>query len=144
MSARPALAAALGAVALLCAAAGPAAAGPSGKDTVTVDARGRVAEDGRITLSGTYRCTEADGPVFVSSSISRSDRRVTYGIGGTPAVCDGASHRWENSGTLSPNPFRAGKAHVEATVTELHAGGPLLLTPEVHAAKERDVQLAGE
>lgn len=144
MSARPALAAALGAVALLCAAAGPAAAGPAGKDTVTVDGRGRVAEDGRITLSGTYRCTGADGPVFVSSSISQSDRRVTYGIGGTPAVCDGASHRWENSGTLSPNPFKAGKAHVEATVTELQAGGPLLLTPEVHAAEERDVKLAGE
>lgn len=140
MSARPALAAALGAVALLCA-AGPAAAGPAGPDTVTVDARGRVTADGRITLSGTYRCTETGGTVFVGSSISRGDRRVTYGIGGTEAVCDGATHRWENSGIVSPNPFGAGEAHVRATVTELRAGGPLLLT-DVHAVEERDVRLA--
>ncbi|MBV2355230.1 hypothetical protein KUM39_12755 [Streptomyces sp. J2-1] len=139
MPVRPALAAALGAAALLCAAAvAPAAAGPG--ETVTVDPTGRIAADGTVTLSGTYRCTGATGLAFVSSSVSQGDPRVQHGIGGTAARCDGAEHRWENSGRVSADAVKSGAAHVEATVTELRSGGVLLL-PSFHAAQQRDVTL---
>ncbi|MGW1048479.1 DUF6299 family protein [Streptomyces sp. NPDC002586] len=141
MPARPALAAALGAAALLCAAVAPAAADST--DTLTIDKTGHVAKDGTITLSGTYRCTGADGVTFVSSTISQGDRATVYGIGGAAAQCDGAEHRWENTSKISPNPLKAGKAHVRATVTELRSGG-LLLLPDFHAVEDRDITLDQE
>ncbi|MER6633549.1 DUF6299 family protein, partial [Streptomyces sp. NPDC000987] len=59
------------AVLLLLAAvpATPAAADPH--ETVTVDRTGRLAADGTVTLSGTYRCLGGTGPVYVSSSLSQ-------------------------------------------------------------------------
>src|SRR4051812_40167833 len=105
MPVRSALTAALGAAALLCAAAGPAGAGSS--ETATVDPTGRIASDGMLTLSGSYRCTAGTGPVFVSSSVSQSDPRVQHSIGGSAAQCDGAEHHWRNSGKVSPQALKA-------------------------------------
>ncbi|GGU87627.1 hypothetical protein GCM10010260_21350 [Streptomyces filipinensis] len=140
MPARPALAAALGAAALLCAAVAPAAAGAS--ETVTVDKTGHITEDGTVTLSGTYRCTGATGAAFVSSAVSQGDKdsKTVYGIGGSVARCDGAEHRWENTGKVSPDSLKAGKAHVQATVTELRSSG-LLLLPSFHAVQAKDITL---
>ncbi|MFD8807223.1 DUF6299 family protein [Streptomyces sp. NPDC059597] len=137
MLVRPALAAVLGAAALLCAVAAPAAvAAPS--ESVTVDPVAAIDEDGTVTLSGTYRCLSATGSAFVSSSIDQDDSRVRYGIGGTRATCDGALHHWTNSGQVPDDALRAGPAHVEATVTELHPAGIAFL-PVFHATGERDV-----
>ncbi|MEW2131763.1 DUF6299 family protein [Streptomyces sp. NPDC005435] len=141
MSVRPALAVALGAAALLCALAAPAAtatAAPS--ENVTVDAVATIEEDGTVTLSGTYRCLPATGPVFVSSSIDQDDSRVKYGIGGTRARCDGTRHHWTNSGQVPDDALRVGPAHVEATVMELRPSGIAFL-PVFHARGERDVRL---
>ncbi|MFI1762471.1 DUF6299 family protein [Streptomyces sp. NPDC020800] len=138
MPVRPVLAAVFGATALLWTAVGPAAADSA--ETVTVDPAGRIAPDGTITLSGTYRCTGATGPAFVSSSIAQDEPGVQHGIGGSVAQCDGAEHRWENSGRITPNPVKAGKAHAQATVTELRPGG-LLVVPAFHAVKDQDVKL---
>ncbi|MEU5593342.1 DUF6299 family protein [Streptomyces sp. NPDC020298] len=149
MPVRPVLGAAAGAAVLLltaaaapaqlfAAAVAPAAAGPY--ETVTVDPTGRVAADGTVTLSGTYRCTAGRGPVFVSSSVSQSPLPVPHGIGGTVARCDGADHRWKNSGRILGDTVRAGVAHVEATVLELRLHGALPL-PYFHAVRQRDVTL---
>ncbi|MET8452579.1 DUF6299 family protein [Streptomyces sp. NPDC005209] len=136
---RPALAAAAAAAALLCAvAAAPATADPN--ETLTVDPTGRVTADGNVTLSGTYRCTGAKGPVFVGSSVSQGDGPVKYGIGGTLAVCDGADHTWRNTGTVPASAIEAGPAHVEATLMELRPQGGLPL-PYFHAVQEQDVTL---
>ncbi|MGW1602184.1 DUF6299 family protein, partial [Streptomyces eurythermus] len=62
---RSLLAAALGAAALLCATAAPAAAAPG--EYITVDPTGRIAADGTVTLSGSYRCTGATGAAFIGS-----------------------------------------------------------------------------
>ncbi|MFF7049653.1 DUF6299 family protein [Streptomyces griseorubiginosus] len=139
MSARPALAAVAGAVLFLLAApALPASADPY--ETVTVDAAGRIAEDGTVTLSGTYRCTGGSGPVFVSSSVGTGSSPTRYGIGGTRAVCDGVEHSWENSGKPTPGALAPGAAHVEATLMELtlQSGLPL---PRFHATQQRDITL---
>ncbi|MEU9480851.1 DUF6299 family protein [Streptomyces sp. NPDC048191] len=151
MPVRPALAAALGTAALLCAAAGPAVAGPApagpaGTDpaeTVTVDTTGHITSAGTVRISGTYRCTAGTGPVFVSSSISQSNPQVTQGIGGSVAQCDGAEHRWENSGQVATREYKAGKAHVQATLMELRPSG-LVPLPAFHTATEQDVVLVDE
>ena len=141
MPVRPVLTAALAAAlatTLLGAAAGPSGADPS--ETVAVDATGRIAPDGTVTLSGTYRCTGGTGPVFVSSSLSQGDAHVRHGIGGSIARCDGAEHLWVNTGKVSPADLRAGTAHVEATLLELRPVGIAPL-PAFHAVGERDVTL---
>ncbi|WEO94685.1 DUF6299 family protein [Streptomyces sp. FXJ1.172] len=140
MPARPALALAIGTAALLCAAVGPAGADPS--ETITVDAAGKLASDGTVTLSGTYRCTAGTGPVFVTSSISQSDAQVRHGIGGSTAQCDGAEHHWENSGKVSTETLKAGTAHVQATLMEMRPEGIIPLLPLFHAEKDQDVKLA--
>ncbi|EPD66115.1 MULTISPECIES: DUF6299 family protein [Streptomyces] len=154
MTKRPALAlTASAALFLLAAPAATATAAPHRaadvKETVTVDPTGRIAEDGTVTLSGTYRCVGSTGPAFVSSNIrttttnsatSPSSTTVIQGIGGTMAVCDGATHRWENSSKPAPE-VKSGKVSVEATVTELEFHGILPL-PRFHAMQRHDVTLA--
>jgi hypothetical protein len=142
MSMRPALAAAAGAALLLLAVAPAATASADPYETVTVDPTGRVAEDGAVTLSGTYRCVGGTGPVFVSSSVAQNSSTVRHGIGGTRAVCDGAEHRWENSGKTSPDVLAPGAAQVEATLMELHPQGGLPL-PRFHATQQQEVTLTG-
>ncbi|MFC7914295.1 DUF6299 family protein [Streptomyces sp. NPDC057386] len=144
-SVRRTLGAAAGAALLLTGAA-PASAVPQrvadSFEYVTVDPTGRIAADGTVTLSGTYRCLGSSGPVVVSSSAGRVSETMTvrYGIGGTQAVCDGAEHRWENTGRPSPGSLQPGTVRVQATLTELRAQGGLPL-PYFHAAQERDVTL---
>ncbi|MFE9648387.1 DUF6299 family protein [Streptomyces sp. NPDC006365] len=114
-------------------------------DVVTVDETGRIAADGTITLSGTYRCSDSSGPVLVSSSLAaRASSHVRYGIGGTRAVCDGAEHTWTSTGRTRPGRFEPGPAHAEATVMELRSDGSLPLNlprPHVHATQEQAITL---
>ncbi|MEU1049579.1 DUF6299 family protein [Streptomyces sp. NPDC005897] len=110
-------------------------------ESVTVDPTGRIAADGSVTLSGTYRCTGGTGPVFVSSTVSQSDPSVRYGVGGTRAVCDGLEHRWVNTGTPDTVVLKPGAAHVEATLMELRPMGIVPL-PSFHARQGQDVTLA--
>ncbi|KUL49469.1 MULTISPECIES: DUF6299 family protein [unclassified Streptomyces] len=123
---------------LLCAApAAGAVAGPG--ETVTVNSTGRVAADGTVTLSGTYRCTGGYGPVFVSTSMAQGDQDTRYSIGATRAVCDGRTRAWTNTGRPSVMP-RPGTGHVTATVMELNLQSGLPL-PRFHAAQRQDVTL---
>ncbi|MEU6291940.1 DUF6299 family protein [Streptomyces sp. NPDC046988] len=138
------LAAAAGAALFLPAAPAATAAStdtPAVTESVTVDRTGRVAADGTVTLTGTYRCTAADGAVFVSSVVRQGDdSSVRHGIGGTRAVCDGKEHRWTNTGTLSTGALKPGAAHVEATLMELRITSVLPL-PSFHARKDQEVKL---
>ncbi len=110
-------------------------------ESVTIDPTGRIAADGTLTLSGTYRCAPSTGAVFVSSSVSQSDPSVRYGVGGTRAVCDGLEHRWVNTGTPSDNALKPGAARAEATLMELRSAGIIPL-PTFHARHAQDVTLA--
>ncbi|MFE7900510.1 DUF6299 family protein [Streptomyces sp. NPDC057424] len=143
MRVRPLLGAAAGAALLLLTGAGAAPAtasvlAPAG--SVTVDAVGRIAADGTVTLSGTYRCVSSSGPVFVSSSVRQGVSTARHGIGGTRAVCDGAEHRWVNTGRTVPGALVAGAAHVEATLMELRTFSGLPL-PSFHAVQGQDITL---
>ncbi|MFJ3646606.1 DUF6299 family protein [Streptomyces murinus] len=109
-------------------------------ESVTVDTVGRLAADGTVTLTGTYRCTGNTGPVFVTSALSQRDPRVKHGIGGTVARCDGTTHTWTNSGQVSGETLMPGTAHVQATVMELRPVG-LVPLPVFHATADQDVTL---
>ncbi|GAA3798310.1 DUF6299 family protein [Streptomyces chiangmaiensis] len=140
MSVRQVAGVVVGAVLLLSAA--PVAGALSGPyDEVTVDRTGRLTADGTLTLSGTYRCLGGGGPVFVSSSVSQGDSRVAHGVGGTLAVCDGAEHRWTNSGTRK-GAYVPGPAHIAATLMELSATG--LPLPRFLAVRQQKVTLLEE
>ncbi|MYS90565.1 MULTISPECIES: DUF6299 family protein [Streptomyces] len=142
MRLRPLLGAATGAALLLLtgATAVPATAAPTPHEAVTVDSVGRIAADGTVTLSGTYRCQSSSGPVFVSSSVTQGVSTTSYGIGGTRAVCDGAKHRWVNTGRPVPGALVPGAARVEATVMELRTSTGLPL-PRFHAVRDQAVTL---
>ncbi|MET9352620.1 DUF6299 family protein [Streptomyces sp. NPDC006617] len=144
MPVRPAaLATAAGAAVLLLAAPAAMAAPHDARlvaESVTVDPTGRIAADGSVTLSGTYRCAGGSGPVFVSSTVSQSDPSARYGVGGTRAVCDGLEHRWVNTGTPDTVVLQPGAAHVEATLMELRPMGIVPL-PSFHARQGQDVTL---
>ncbi|MEV5430265.1 DUF6299 family protein [Streptomyces sp. NPDC052701] len=145
MPVRSALGAATGAALLLAAVAAPSAAAsaaPSGEPfgTVTVDPVGRLAPDGGITLTGTYRCTGTTGPVFVGSTVGQGDSTTRYGIGGTLAVCDGLERRWQNTGRPTPVTLQAGAARAEVTLMELHTLGGLPL-PHFHATRHQEILL---
>lgn len=143
MPVRPVLGAAAGAALLLLGAAATAssAAAADPAEAVMVNAEGRIADDGVITLSGTYRCEAATGRVFISSSVGRTaDSTLRYGIGGTHAVCDGKVHHWKNTGRVADGALKAGPAHVEATIMELRPSGIVLL-PVPHAVERQAVTL---
>ncbi|MFI8486578.1 DUF6299 family protein [Streptomyces rubrogriseus] len=138
-----AFATAAGAALLLLAAPAATAAPHDARlvaESVTVDPTGRIAADGSVTLSGTYRCTGGSGPVFVSSTVSQSDPSARFGVGGTRAVCDGLEHRWVNTGTPDTVVLEPGAAHVEATLMELRPMGIVPL-PSFHARQGQDVVL---
>ncbi|MFI7406505.1 DUF6299 family protein [Streptomyces sp. NPDC049541] len=146
---RPALALAAGAALLLLTAPAVTAAPYQAaelEETVTVDPTGHISADGTVTLSGTYRCTDSTGAAFISSSVSTTKASATHGtstliqgIGGTVAVCDGVTHRWENTSRPSPA-IGPGKVSVEATVAELRFEGILPL-PRIHADERHEVTL---
>ncbi|MFE3167271.1 DUF6299 family protein [Streptomyces sp. NPDC059224] len=142
MPLRPVLAAAaVGSAALLCAAVVPATAAPGDpSESVTVYSNGRLTDDGTVTLSGTYTCTDAIGPVFVSSSVSQESPNHRHGVGGTRAVCDGVEHHWANTGMVTSEKLKPGAADVEATIMELRPQGGLPL-PFFHAGRQQDVTL---
>ncbi|GHD21247.1 DUF6299 family protein [Streptomyces galbus] len=148
---RPLLGAAAGAALLITAVVPTVTASAGVLESVTVDPVGRIAADGTVTLTGTYRCSGSTGPVYVSSSVSQASApRTRYGIGGSRAVCDGAEHTWQNTGRPSDtltaagtgsSPLKAGAAHVEATLMELRQQG-LVPLPHFHATQGQDVLLS--
>ncbi|MFB7493665.1 DUF6299 family protein [Streptomyces sp. NPDC056161] len=143
MLVRPVLGTAAGAAALLLGVVAPATAADNPTETITVDKTGRVATDGTVFLTGTYRCNKGTGQVFVSSSVSQNSDSVRYGVGGTLAQCDGAEHRWENSSKVSSERIAPGAARVEATLLELRPQGGLPL-PYFRATGHQDVTLAAK
>ncbi|WP_329522574.1 DUF6299 family protein [Streptomyces jietaisiensis] len=108
-------------------------------DEITVDSTAPLTATGHPTLTGSYRCAPAAGPVFLSVSLSQADPRVHHGIGSTSALCDGATHRWTRTDT-GTRTYAAGTAHVQVSLVELSATG--LPLPRVHRIAEGTVTLA--
>lgn len=99
-------------------------------DTITIAPAGRIAADGTLTLSGTYRCSSLrSGPVLIAAKALQGDARAE--ADGALAVCDDRVHTWSES--AEPNAALApGAAHGEATLLELNRShGFIPLVPVV-------------
>lgn len=137
---------AVAAAALLLPTAPAASAAPAQRtatnEFLTIDATATVAANGTVTVSGTYLCTDAIGPVFVGASLTQNSGggTVATGLGGSRGVCDGTVHTWVNTGVSLPGTFVAGAAHVDAALVELRPINGLPL-PRIHAIARQDVTL---
>jgi hypothetical protein len=144
MPVRPLLGAAAVTLALATAAVATPATAAEPHESVSVDRVARLAADGTVTLSGTYRCT-GGGPVFVSASLIHSGPETTllHGIGSTRAVCDGTLRHWTNKGRTLTDIPATDTTRVEAALVELAPGSGLLpLVPRFRAESPRqDVTL---
>lgn len=116
-----ALTACLSAACLAGAAPGPAAAASG--DSVTIDPVARVAPDGTVTLTGTYRCSprHAGQAVLVGANVAQGD--VRRGVGGTLARCDGREHTWRHTGRNDGLRTSPDGAEGEATLFTLKRTG---------------------
>ncbi|MFE6132272.1 DUF6299 family protein [Streptomyces sp. NPDC056437] len=108
-------------------------------DTVTVDGIGLIAEDGTLTLSGTYRCSSLrTSPIVISSKATQGNTQV--GIGSTTAICDGQEREWRNTGNhmglLAP-----GAAQGEASLIALDTSRGFIPIPVVLTTQRGDLTL---
>lgn len=108
-------------------------------NTVTVDRVGKLAEDGAITLTGTYRCsTSRLGPVLIGSTVVQGDTRSS--LDGIVANCDGQERAWRATGRASST-FRPGAARGEATLIQLDISRGLVPFPRVLTTGEAELTL---
>ncbi|MEV4442394.1 DUF6299 family protein [Streptomyces sp. NPDC049577] len=131
--------------ALLAATAAPAFAAPADPaDSLTVDKTARVAKDGTVSISGTYRCTgdTTNEPVYVGSTLRQ--KSWGDGIGGTRAVCDGKRHRWTNTGRPGEPGYRPGPARVEANMIRLRKDRNGSLMAHYLSSQSRPVKLTAK
>ncbi|MEV7415729.1 DUF6299 family protein [Streptomyces sp. NPDC089919] len=135
---------ALAALAALAAFTAPAAADSFAGD-ISVRDEVHVSHDGKVTLSGTYRCHTAspERAVFVSASLEQDGSQI--GMSGADAICDGARHDWSSSGSTRPLGtdlgFHEGDATVVARLMTLEPGG-LAPMPRSLVRHEETVRLA--
>ncbi|MFD7030590.1 DUF6299 family protein [Streptomyces sp. NPDC059917] len=118
--------AALSALAATAACAVPANA-DSRANAIFVKDHARVSHDGRVTLSGAYRC-EPGSPegVQIQTAVRQDGNRL--GMNAGDAVCDGAVHEWAVSGAIGVDPgFHTGDAEAEATLTVARLHGAYLV-----------------
>ncbi|MEO3974741.1 DUF6299 family protein [Streptomyces sp. CAU 1734] len=136
--------------ALLLSAAGIAAALAAGllpgtasaqftPDTVTIAPAGRIARDGTLTLSGTYRCSSLrSGVVLIGAEATQGKKRA--GTDGTVATCDNRVHSWRNSGHPLKK-FSTGGADGRATLIELDTSHGLIPLPVILNSHSRRLTL---
>ncbi|MFH8619420.1 DUF6299 family protein [Streptomyces sp. NPDC017979] len=108
-------------------------------DTLTVDSVGRLAEDGVVTLTGTYRCSSLrTDPVLIGVKALQGSTRAD--TGGAAATCDDRVHTWSSSGRPHSGAFAPGSARGEAAMIELDLSGGLPL-PHVITYGEKELTL---
>ncbi|GHC64364.1 DUF6299 family protein [Streptomyces cinnamoneus] len=117
---------------------------PPPRNQLTIDDTGRIAPDGTITLTGTYRCRLPgglpDGTVLVAANVIQGGH--AQGIGGSRATCDGRRHPWRNTARPYRPAFRPGPARADGTLMQFRKNKSGLLLPHFLAvAPEHDVVL---
>lgn len=94
---------------------------------ISVRPEAHIAEDGTITLSGTYSCQAASPMGAVQVKVTVVQDGTHLGLGAGDARCDGQEHDWEAQGTLRLTPaIHEGAALAQAELQEIHFGGGLM------------------
>ncbi|MET3984023.1 DUF6299 family protein [Streptomyces sp. PvR034] len=138
--------AALSALAATAACAVPASA-DSGPDSISLRTEAPVSQDGRVTLSGVYRCAPGSPEgVEIQTAVRQDGNRL--GMSAGTADCDGAEHAWSVTGTIGVMPgFHPGAAQAEARLTANRVHGKSLIPTAISrsdlARDERHIMIEG-
>ncbi|MGW6462229.1 DUF6299 family protein [Streptomyces sp. NPDC055078] len=110
-----------------------------GPDSVTIDPTGRIAKNGVITLSGSYRCSSpGSGPVLIGARAVQGDARAD--ADGAVARCDGRVHTWRESGR-GKGTFVVGGARGEATLLRLDTSRSFVPLPVILGSDRTELKL---
>ncbi|MCA6096689.1 DUF6299 family protein [Streptomyces sp. SCA3-4] len=117
---------------------------PPPRNQLTIDDTGRIAPDGTITLTGTYRCQLPGGlpagTVLVAPTVIQGGH--SQGIGGSRATCDGRRHPWRNAAHPYHSAFRPGPARTDGTLMQFRKDKSGILLPHFLAvAPQHDIVL---
>ncbi|MDJ0380516.1 DUF6299 family protein [Streptomyces sp. G-G2] len=100
----------------------------SGLNTISVRDHATITRDGRVTLSGVYRCAPGSPEGVQIQTLVRQDGDKRLGMGAGSAACDGAVHEWSVTGTVGVAPgLHPGAAETEARLTATRAHGHSLV-----------------
>ncbi|MFD7260289.1 DUF6299 family protein [Streptomyces sp. NPDC059874] len=112
---------------------------------ISVHPEVHIAEDGAVTLSGSYHCEQASpmGAIQIKATVIQEGTRLS--IGGGEVVCDGTERTWAAqapgfvSGSVHP-----GRATVAAELQEIRLSGlmPTSVTTVAHDTQDVEVHAA--
>ncbi|MFD9409087.1 DUF6299 family protein [Streptomyces sp. NPDC059989] len=129
--------AALSALAATTVFTGPAAATVFNQG-ISVHPDAHIAEDGTVTLSGTYHCEQASpmGAMQIKAVVEQDGSKLS--IGAEEVVCDGTERKWvaRTPGFLAGS-VHPGHATVTGEIQEIHLSG---LMPRSVATVAQDTQ----
>ncbi|MER5767290.1 DUF6299 family protein [Streptomyces sp. NPDC001985] len=109
-------------------------------DTITITPQGRIAQDGTLTLSGTYRCSSLrSGPVLIGSNAVQGSARAE--IDGALATCDDRTHTWRET-TDPSGAFTPGSARGEAVLIELDSSNGFVPLPVILNTARSEITLS--
>ncbi|MEU3721803.1 DUF6299 family protein [Streptomyces sp. NPDC031705] len=99
-----------------------------------------LAEDGSVTLSGTYHCEAASpsGAVQIKATVVQDASRLSIGAG--QVVCDGAEHAWVARSPLTGG-IRPGRARAVAELQEIHFAGLMPRAVDTVAQDAKDIDV---
>ncbi|MEU9107912.1 DUF6299 family protein [Streptomyces xanthophaeus] len=110
---------------------------------ISVQSHGHIHQDGTVTLSGTYHCSNPSpvgAKLQISAALVQGGTRLAFG--GGEADCDGQEHAWEATGSLRYTPgIRPGAALAEAQLKEIHFSGLMPRSIDVVAEERREIRL---
>ncbi|MFC9298150.1 DUF6299 family protein [Streptomyces sp. NPDC057011] len=105
---------------------------------ISVHPDAHIAEDGGVTLSGTYHCEQASpvGAMQIKATVVQDDSRLS--IGAEEVVCDGTERRWVAHAPGFLAGVHPGHATVTGELQEIHLSPNLM--PRSVATVAQDTQ----
>ncbi|MGW5851351.1 DUF6299 family protein [Streptomyces sp. NPDC055254] len=110
---------------------------------ISVQSHGHFDEDGTVTLSGTYHCTNPSpvgAKLQIAAAVEQGGTRLAFG--GGEARCDGKEHAWKATGSLRFTPrIHPGEALAEAQLNEIHFSGLMPRSVDTVAEDRKKIRL---
>ncbi|MCX5377861.1 DUF6299 family protein [Streptomyces sp. NBC_00091] len=110
---------------------------------ISVQSEAHIAEDGGITLSGTYHCEAASlgGAVQIKATVIQDGSQLSIGAG--EVVCDGAEHEWVAHSPITGS-VHPGRATAVASLQEIHLQGLFPRSVDTVAQDTQDIEVVAD
>ncbi|MFD9355999.1 DUF6299 family protein [Streptomyces sp. NPDC060031] len=112
---------------------------------ISVHPEAHIAEDGAVTLSGSYHCEGASptGAMQIKATVEQDGSRLS--IGGEQVVCDGTERRWvAHAPGFASGSVHPGRATVTGELQEIRLSGLMPKSVTTLAQDTRDVEVHAE